>query len=68
MYGSYHGIEVVCGVGGLVSFSDTHHYRFNANVGRVTDYFGVFMALKTLLKIEMDLGLNHLQVNGIQNW
>jgi ribonuclease HI len=53
-------------------FSDAHYITFKANSGRGTNNMAEFLALKTLLKLALDLGVNNLQVYGdssfVVNW
>lgn len=51
-------------MGGLIYLSNTHFYKFKANVGRGTNNFRKFMALKFMLKLTLDLGVNQLQIFG----
>jgi len=62
--GACQGPDSPCSLGGILYITDSHFFQFKASLGRGTNYYGKFMALKYLMKLALEKGLVQLQVLG----
>jgi ribonuclease HI len=64
--------QLLCGGGGCLYFSNSHHYTLKAGLGAGTNNYSELMALKLLLLFVVEQGCQSLQVFGdsliIINW
>ena len=61
-YGAFQGSNQLCGLGGIIYFSDNHYLTFKATIGWGTNNLTELFTLKPLLKKVSNSGIKELQV------